>query len=264
MTILSQSNSATNSTQGNHLSIKISEQESGETWVSISLTAQLVPPLSPRMTTPRPPKPKTPQEGWETMVGLPTSFPYQAPHKCEEAEKGERACRKHNQLSRTACYEDGCQTHFQDKEAWGWFPQDRSWAAPFPPISRNNKKQQRKHHQSRVTWDKCYKDKYFVDTQEKINAVYYPQGNGERKPLSRWHRRYQEPDQRRKFCALRKRQEREGSEKAQPDVGALQRQVPELLDEKNQFRKNEDKYLLQLADQQTTISVTNTFPSVFR
>jgi len=50
------------------------------------------------------------------------------------------------------------------------------------------------------------------------------------------------------------RQEREESEKTQPDVGALQRQVQELLNEKDQFLKNEDESRRQLADQQSTIS----------
>jgi len=78
--------------------------------------------------------------------------------------------------------------------------------------------------------------------QEKIKAGYYPQENGERKPLSRWHRKHPEREQRRKFGAVRTRQEREGSEKTQPDVGALQRQVQELLNEKDQFQKKRGRF----------------------
>jgi len=77
--------------------------------------------------------------------------------------------------------------------------------------------------------------------QEKIKAGYYPQENGERKPLSKWHWRHPEPEQRRKFGAVRTRQEREGSEKAQPDVGALQSQIQELLDEKQQTLEKDEK-----------------------
>jgi len=89
--------------------------------------------------------------------------------------------------------------------------------------------------------------------QEKIKAGYYPQDNGERKRLSKWHRRHPEPEQRRKFGAVRTRQEREGSEKTQPDVGALQRQIQELLDEKQQTREKDEKTRQELANYQTTI-----------
>jgi len=95
----SQSNNSTKSTQGSPLSIKIEEQENGETWVSIIPPPQLAPPPPPpRMTTPRPPTPKTTQEGWETAVGLPTSLPYRGPHEWEEAEKKELTRKEHNVL----------------------------------------------------------------------------------------------------------------------------------------------------------------------
>jgi len=48
--------------------------------------------------------------------------------------------------------------------------------------------------------------------QEKIKAGYYPQENGDKKPLSKWHRRHPEPEQGRKFGAVRTRRQ-EGSEK---------------------------------------------------
>ena len=131
----SQSNNSTKSTPGSPLSIKIEEQENGETWVSIT------PPPPPRMTTPRLPTPATAQEGWGTSVGLPTSPPYRAPQEWDEAERKERARREHDQLSWTACYNDGCQTHFLDKEASGLFPQDQSRSAPSVPVSHRNKKQ---------------------------------------------------------------------------------------------------------------------------
>jgi len=127
----SQNSSSINSTPASPLTIKIEEQENGETRVSISPTRQLAPPpLPPRMTTPRPPPPKTPQAGWDTTVGLPTSPPYRNPHEREEAEKKERARWEHDQLSWKACYEDGCQTNFRDKKASGWFPQDGSRSVP--------------------------------------------------------------------------------------------------------------------------------------
>ena len=104
-----------------------------------------------------------------------------------------------------------------------------------------------------MTWYECYDDKCFVHVQEKIKAGYYPQENGERKPLSKWHRRHPEPEQRRKFGAVRTRQEREGSDKTQPDVGALQREIQELLDEKQQTREKDEKTRRELANYQTAI-----------
>jgi len=85
-------------------------------------------------------------------------------------------------------------------------------------------------------------------------AGYYPQENGERKPLARGDRRHLKQEQRRKFGDIGTRQEREGSAPTQPDVRALQNQVQELLDEKDQFLKNKDKYRRELADQSSTIS----------
>jgi len=37
-------------------------------------------------------------------------------------------------MSWTACYDDGCQVHYRDKEASGWFPQDRSRSMPSVPV----------------------------------------------------------------------------------------------------------------------------------
>ena len=104
-----------------------------------------------------------------------------------------------------------------------------------------------------MTWYECYDDKCFLHVQEKMKAGYYPRENRERKPLSKWHRRHPEPEQRKKFGAVRTRQEREVSEKTQPDIGALQRQFQELLDEKQQTLEKEEKTRPELAYYQTTI-----------
>jgi len=251
----SQNNNSTNSSPGSPLSIKIEEQKNGETWVSITPPSQLAPQWPPPpMTTPRPPTPMTAQDGWGTTVGLPTSPPYRAPHEWEEVEQKERARKEHDVLSWTACYDDGCQVQYRDKEAWEWFPQDRCPSVPSVPVSHRNKKQHRKRHGQSVTWHECYDDKCFVHVQEKIKAGYYPRENGEKKPLSKWHRRHPEPEQGRKFSAVRTRLVREESKKTLPDVGALQRQIQEFLNEKDQFLKNEDISRRQLADQQSTIS----------
>jgi len=156
----SHNNDSTKSTPASLLSIKIEEQENGETWVSITPTLQLAPPPPPpRMTTARPPTPENAQEGWGMAVGLPTSPPYRVPQEWEAAEKKEPARREHDVLSWTACYDDGCQVHYRDKEALGWFPQDRSWAMPSVPVLHWNKQQQRKRHGQSVTWYQCYDDK---------------------------------------------------------------------------------------------------------
>jgi len=52
---------------------------------------------------------------------------------------------------------------------------------------------------------------------------------------------------------VRTRHEREGSEKTQPDVGALQRQIHELLDEKPQTQERDQKTGQELANYETTI-----------
>ena len=163
----SQNNDSTKNTPASPLSIKIEEQENGETWVSITPRPQLAPPPPPpRMTTPRPPTPQNAQEGWETAVGLPTSPPYRAPHEWEEAERKEQTRKEHDVLSWTACYDDGCQVHYRDKEASGWFPQNQSRSMPSVPVSHWNKKQQKKRNGQNVTWYECYDDKCFVHVQE--------------------------------------------------------------------------------------------------
>jgi len=192
----SQNNSSTNRTPASPLTIKIQEQEDGETRVSTSLTPPLAPqPRPPRMTTPRPPTPKTLQEGWDARIGLPMSAPYRSPYEWEEAERKERARQEHDQLSWTACYDKGCKTHFRDQEATGWFRQDLSRSGPSVPVWHRNKKQQRKRHGQSLTWYKCFDNKCFDHVQDQINVGYYPEENGGRKTLLGWNRKHLEPEQ---------------------------------------------------------------------
>jgi len=121
------------------------------------------------------------------------------------------------------------------------------------PVSHQNKNQQRKRDRQSITWYECFNDKCFVYVQEKIKAGYYPEENVEKKPLSRWHRRHPEPEQGRQFRAVRTRQEREGSEKTQPGIRALQRQIQELLDETQQTLEKDQKTRQELDNYQTTI-----------
>jgi len=103
-----------------------------------------------------------------------------------------------------------------------------------------------------VTWYECYDDKCFVHVQENITAGYYPQENEDRKPLTKWHRRHHKPEQRGRFGAVRTGQEEE-SEKAQPDVGALQWQIQELLNERQQSLEKDEKTRQELANYQARI-----------
>jgi len=87
-----------------------------------------------------------------------------------------------------------------------------------------------------------------------VDAGYYPQKDGTKKDLSHWHRYHRDP----KFRVGRKgvvgtRQEREGSEKTQPDIEALHRQIRELLDGRKQSLKNQDDSRRKIADQQAKI-----------
>jgi len=52
---------------------------------------------------------------------------------------------------------------------------------------------------------------------------------------------------------VRTRQEREGSEKTQPDFGALQRQIQELLNETQQIHEKDEKTRREFANYQTMI-----------
>jgi len=87
-----------------------------------------------------------------------------------------------------------------------------------------------------------------------VDAGYYQQKDGTKKDLSHWHRYHRDP----KFLVGRKgvvgtRQEREGSEKTQPNIEALHRQIRELLDGRERALKKEDDYRGQIADQQAKI-----------
>ena len=131
-------------------------------------------------------------------------------------------------------------------------PTSPAYRAP-QELEAAEKKQRARRDHDELSWTAYYDDKCFVPVQEKIKGGYYPQENGDKKPLSKWHRRHPGPEQRRKFGAVRTRPEREGSEKTQPDGGALQRQIQERLDEKQQTLERDEKTREELANYQTTI-----------
>jgi len=154
----------------------------------------------------------------------------------------------HGRLATTT----GAKCTTRTRKPWGGFLKTDLGLCHQYRYRTGTKKQQRKRHGHSVTWYECYDDKCFEHVKEKIKAGYYPQENGERKPLTKWHPRHPELGQRRKFGGVRTRQEREGSEKTQPDVGARQRQIQELLDEKQQNLEKDEKTRQELANYQTT------------
>jgi len=75
-----------------------------------------------------------------------------------------------------------------------------------------------------------------------------------KKDVSHWHRYHRDQE----FGTGRKGvvgtpQQTEGSEKSQPDIEALHRQIRELLDGREPSLKNEDNYRRKVADQQAKI-----------
>ena len=88
-----------------------------------------------------------------------------------------------------------------------------------------------------------------------MDAGYYPQKDRRKKNLSYWHRYYRDT----KFRVGRKgvvgtKQERERSEKTQPEVHALQRPIQERLEQRERASKKEDEYRLKITDQQAAMA----------
>jgi len=259
----SQSGTSTPTTETSRTSIKLKELENGDMLVSVSQTQnQEEAPTHPSKTP-------TPQENWGTTIGLPemmpTSPPYRSPSAWEEAARMQK---EHDALHWTGCYNDNCWVHDSEKTARGWYPKKSNatqsgWNQPYETNApardedqavQKLKNRQRKARHSARDWKECYNDKCPTHVQYKVDAGYYLQKDGTKKELSHWHR-YQRDT---KFCVGRKGvvgtgQEREGSQKAQPDIEALHRQVRELLDGRERSLKTEDDYRLKIADQQAKI-----------
>jgi len=195
----------------------------------------------------------------------PTSPPYRSPSAWEEAALRQK---EHDALYWTGCYNDNCWVHDSEKVARGWYTKKSSatqsgWNQPYETkgpapeevhavqISKN---QQRKARHSTRDWKECFNDKCPTHVQYKVHAGYYPQKDGTKKDLSHWHRYHRDP----KFRVGRKGvvgtpQEREGSEKTQPDIEALHKQIRQQLDGRERSLKNEDDYRRKVADQQAEI-----------
>jgi len=118
------------------------------------------------------------------------------PHRCgkkqrrrNELEEGTMCC--HGQHATTM----GARCTTETRKPQDGFPKTDLGLCHQYRYHTGTTKEQRKRHGHSMTWYECYDDKCLVHVQEKIKAGYYPQENGERKPLSKWHRRHSEPEQ---------------------------------------------------------------------
>ena len=243
--------------------MKLEEQENGDMLVSVSQTQ------NQEEAPQRSPKTPTPQENWGTTIGLPEMTPTSPPYRSTSAwEEAARKQKEHDALHWTGFYNDNCWVHDSEKVARGWYPKKSNatksgWnqpyetKAPAPEEDQTvqiSKNQQRKARHSTRNWKECYNDKCPAHVQYKVDAGYYAQKDGTKKDLSHWHRYHRDP----KFRVGRQgvvgtRQEREVSEKTQPDIEALHRQIQELSDRRERSMKKEHDYQQKVADQQAKI-----------
>ena len=173
-------------------------------------------------------------------------------------------------MSWTACTEDACQTHRTDKEST-YFPQPQrhnkspagpsEWEQtceiqppttepsgfnqepPTGPKTTSGVHQKKKEQHGRTHWMKCYRDGCWQHKEEKTKNHYYP-----RRPIPG------EKKERGWGKDTRTRPWREGSEKTQPDIEAYQRQIQELLEERDRNRKTIADLETNIGNQRRTIA----------
>jgi len=209
-----QNNGSTSDTPKSPLRIDITKEDDG--WTSVRVSR----PASAQGTQPTFP-PTSPDY---CPMRTPT------PSKCPGAE-----------MSWTACTEDACQKHRTDKEST-YFPQpprrNKSPAGPSEweqtcnvqpptgPKTTSGVHQKKKEQHGRSHWTKCYRDGCWQHKEEKTKNHYYPRRPipGDKK-VRGWGK------------DARTRPWGEGSEKTQPDIEAYQRQIQELLEERDRNRK---------------------------
>ena len=127
----SQSGSSIPTTPSSRISIKLEEQGNRDILVSVSEG------LNQAEAPPRPPKTPTPQENWETAIGLPEMTPTSQPYRWPSAwVKGAERPKEHDALHWTGCYNDNCWVHDSEKVARGWYPKKSNatqsgWAQPY-------------------------------------------------------------------------------------------------------------------------------------
>ena len=153
----------------------------------------------------------------------------------DETQKAAKKAMEQAGLSWTACYDDGCFVHLSEKQG-RWYPKkpsqhkfDRN--TPYetqpstpPPPPKPKLGNTREMHAQRVNWEKCYNKRCKTQRQQKEEAGYYPKRGGKaagtpleeeggRKLHVRW------------------------SDKTLVDDNALQRQLTELLKERDTMKE---------------------------
>jgi len=178
------------------------------------------------------------------------------PSKCPGAE-----------ISRTACTEDACLIHRTDKEST-YFPQpqrrSKSPAGPSgwekPPgtgPSRSNNEppkgprttsgvhQRKKEQHTRTHWTKCYQDCCWTHKEDKTRNNRYPRRPAPGEQMVRgWGKDTRTPPW------------GEESEKTQPDIEAYQRQIQEVLEERDRNMKTIADLETNVESQRRTIAVS--------
>ena len=152
-------------------------------------------------------------------------------------------------MSWTACYDDDCWVHRRDKEAT-YFPKPprnkspvvpSEWEQQFetqpPKGPRRRTHQEKRNAHARTHWTRCYQDGCTIHRAEKERN-------------DRWPRRPRQGTGRRPWGAAWLQPEGGESEKTQPDTEALQRQIKELLEER-------DKDQQKIAALESTIRFQN-------
>jgi hypothetical protein len=159
---------------------------------------------------------------------------------------------EHASLNWVACYDDFCRVHIGEKDGAGWYPQeparydssvdrDEPYAtqpsappSPPPPTAKRPKKVYKNGHE-KTAWEHCFRNNCVGHRDEKIKAGYYPKKFGIRQSLST-----KDAIIRKARETVRTRLEREGSENSEktiPDPEQLQRQISELLAERDRLRE---------------------------
>jgi hypothetical protein len=159
---------------------------------------------------------------------------------------------EHASLNWTACYNDFCRVHIGEKDGAGWYPrepakyessvdretpyatQPSAPPSPPPPTPRRPKKVYN-IRQEKTAWEHCFRNNCVEHRDDKIKAGYYPKKFGIRQSLNE-----KDAMVRKARKTVRTRLGREGSENSEktiPDPEQLQRQISELLAERDQLRE---------------------------
>ena len=169
----------------------------------------------------------------------------------DEQQKTAKRAMEHAGLSWTACYDDGCLVYLSEKQG-RWYPKKLSQhkfdrdipyetqLSPPPQTLKPRHGNTGEMLAQRVNWDKCYNKRYKTHRQQKEEAEYYPK---------RYEKAARTPLEGEECRKLHVR----WSDETLVDDNALQRQLTELLKERDIMKKT---ILLQdstIQSQQKTI-----------